>query len=474
MAITKATGGVIKDGEITEAKLAAGAAASADNVSLLGFKVATADSLAIFNMKDGIIDDYQDATGVDASASTNEIRESSGKYYSGSVAGSYTIDAYTDASGTGEHTKTFAAGTTEAEILIVAGGGAGHGSYYGGGGGAGGIVYDADYAVTAGIAYDIVVGDKGAGANNAMGTSGEDSVWNVNAEGSGITLTAAGGGKAGDYDTDGVAGGSGGAGMDGAASNQASFSGAVSYGNAGGDYTSSQGGGGGASAAGGDGDGGRGGAGGAGQLFSTFVAYGTDSSNIASTGSNGGYFGGGGGGGGGGNSDLYGLAGVGGGGIGGQYAGGTMTAPWSAMANTGGGGGGSSHNTGTTGGDGGTGVVLIRSRPYTNNDMTLISNAQTAQAAPLNSRVCLLMDPAVGTTTINTDVKAYVSRDNGTTYSQVTLADEGTYSGTQKILAGTVDVSGQPSGTSMRYKITTHNQSATKTTRIYGTSLSWQ
>ena len=105
--------------------------------------------------------------------------------------------------------------------------------------------------------------------------------------------------------------------------------------------------------------------------------------------------------------------------------------------------------------------------------MTLISNVQTAQAAPSNSRVCMLMDPATGTTTVNTDVKAYVSRANGTTYSQITLADEGTYSGTQKILAGTVDVSGQPSGTSMRYKIETLNQSGSKETRIYGTSLSW-
>ena len=79
--------------------------------------------------------------------------------------------------------------------------------------------------------------------------------------------------------------------------------------------------------------------------------------------------------------------------------------------------------------------------------MSLVSNAQTAQAAPTNSRICMLMDPATGTTTINTDIKAYVSRDNGTTYSQATLVDEGTYSGTQKILAATVDVSGQPSGT---------------------------
>ena len=109
MAITRATGGVIKDGEITETKLVAGAAASSDNVSLLGFKVATADSLAIYNMKDGIIDDYNDATGVDDSASSNAGRSGS-NYYSGSGAvtatggtittdGDYTVHKFT-ASGT--------------------------------------------------------------------------------------------------------------------------------------------------------------------------------------------------------------------------------------------------------------------------------------------------------------------------------------------------------------------------------------
>ena len=141
----------------------------------------------------------------------------------------------------------------------------------------------------------------------------------------------------------------------------------------------------------------------------------------------------------------------------------------------GGGYGGSYSNANGAGAAGGTGVVLIRYLTLGSvTDMSLVSNAQTAQAAPSNSRVCMLMDPATGTTTVNTDVKAYVSRDNGTTYSQITLADEGTYSGTQKILAGTVDVSGQPSGTSMRYKIETLNQSSgSKITRIYGTSLSW-
>ena len=441
-----------------------------DDIAILGFKTQANGSLAKYNLSDQTVDSFEDASGVDASASTNEIRDSN-NYYSGAVEGAYTITAFTS---DGAATHTFAAGTTEAEILIVAGGGAGHGSYYGGGGGAGGIVYDADYAVTAGIAYDLTVGEGGAGVYQNIGSSGEDSVWNVNAEGSGITLTAKGGGRAGDWDTDGTAGGSGGAGDDGASSNQASFSGAVSYGNAGGDYyNDSMGGGGGASAAGGNTSGGRAGAGGAGQLFSTFVAYGTDSSNAASTGSNGGYFGGGGGGAGGGNSDLYGYAGVGGGGIGGQYASQNPTAPTSGLVNTGGGGGGSSHNTGRTGGDGGDGVVLIRSRPYGFNNMTLISTSTTAQSVPTKGDFVMTYTDGIGTATVNTDIKAYVSRDDGTTYTQGTLASQGTTGGHTILTFHDLDISGQPSGTTMRYKIETLNQDTDKATRIQAVSLGW-
>ncbi len=39
--------------------------------------------------------------------------------------------------------------------------------------------------------------------------------------------------------------------------------------------------------------------------------------------------------------------------------------------------------------------------------------------------------------------------------------------------ADDLDISGQPSGTDMRYKITTHNQSATKQTRVHAVSLGW-
>ena len=50
----------------------------------------------------------------------------------------------------------------------------------------------------------------------------------------------------------------------------------------------------------------------------------------------------------------------------------------------------------------------------------------------------------------------------------------GVYSGPRRLLSGSVDISGQPSGTNMKYKIETLNQAAgTKETRVYGTSMAW-
>ena len=59
------------------------------NVALLAFKMAAADSIAKFDMRDGMYDTFTDATGIDASASTNEIRETTSKYYSGAQDGNY-------------------------------------------------------------------------------------------------------------------------------------------------------------------------------------------------------------------------------------------------------------------------------------------------------------------------------------------------------------------------------------------------
>ncbi|MDP6583901.1 MAG: glycine-rich protein, partial [Anaerolineales bacterium] len=107
------------------------------------------------------------------------------------------------------------------------------------------------------------------------------------------------------------------------------------------------------------------------------------------------------------------------------------------------------------------------------NNMTLISNAQTAQAAPTKADFVMTYTDGVGTTTVNTDLKAYASRDDGTTWTQLTLASQGTVATHTILTAHDLDISGQPSGTAMKYKITTHNQSATKETRVHAVSLGW-
>jgi len=102
-------------------------------------------------------------------------------------------------------------------------------------------------------------------------------------------------------------------------------------------------------------------------------------------------------------------------------------------------------------------------------DMTLISNAATAQAAPTDARIVILHDP-VDSVTPNTDVKAYASRDGGTSWTQITLANEGAWDANYTILIGTADISGQPSGTSVKWKITTHNN---KEQRVKAVALAW-
>jgi len=64
-----------------------------DDIALLGFKVASNGSLAKYNLVDQTVDDFQDASGVNAGGSTNEVRNASGKYYSGELEGP-AIDGY--------------------------------------------------------------------------------------------------------------------------------------------------------------------------------------------------------------------------------------------------------------------------------------------------------------------------------------------------------------------------------------------
>jgi len=407
------------------------------NIDLLNFKVAANNSYALYNMKDGFVDAYQDTSGVDASASTNGTRDSSGKYYSGTVAGTATGGTITTSGDYKIHTFTssgtfnISAGSGTFDYLVIAGGGGGAGKG-GGGGGAGGYrtsvgtsggggsaesalsLSAGNHTVTVGAGGSAGTGGAGPG-NASVGGDGGDSVF------SSITSTGGGGGGYG-----GVAGRAGGSGG-GAGNGSTGGSATANQGYDGGDGAPGQaaGGGGGASQQGEDkgGFGRTGGYGGAG------VASTITGSSVTRAG---------GGGGGAGKTGTGGTAGSGGGGAGGV----DVTSGSAATANTGGGGGGGGlrhaddgggpGSNGAPGGAGGSGVVIVRYEDGSivdYNNMTLVSNVQTAQAQPSEARITVFDEPSTGATTINTDIKAYASRDNGTTYSQITLANDGNYTG---------------------------------------------
>ena len=101
-------------------------------------------------------------------------------------------------------------------------------------------------------------------------------------------------------------------------------------------------------------------------------------------------------------------------------------------------------------------------------NMTLISESFEAEAEPTWGRIVFIMedtDPA----TINTDIKAWVSLDDGSNYEQVTLTDEGDFATGQKIISGTEELTDLDDKT-MRYKLTTHNN---KMIKIHATGLMW-
>ena len=105
------------------------------------------------------------------------------------------------------------------------------------------------------------------------------------------------------------------------------------------------------------------------------------------------------------------------------------------------------------------------------NDMTLISDKFTAEADPDNARIVMLEED-VDSITLNTDLIAYASKDDGATWAQITLSDEGDYDTSKRILVGNADlsVSGIGAGTDMVYKLETANNKALK---IHGTALRW-
>lgn len=100
---------------------------------------------------------------------------------------------------------------------------------------------------------------------------------------------------------------------------------------------------------------------------------------------------------------------------------------------------------------------------------TLVSQSFAADAEP--DRALIHVQAAGGPILLNTDLIAGVSRDGGTTWTTGTLVSAGNLAdGTGLYEAGAVDLSGQPGGTDMRYRIEIPNA---RDIRILGALLQW-
>ena len=474
MAVDPTNASNLSSGSVPLAQLGnvdtSGIDANKEDIALLAFKTQANGSLARYNLVDQFVDAFEDATGVDASASTDEVRSSS-KYYSGSATPTGgTITTYTD-SGTDYVVHSFLSSADfvtsvdgNVDYLIVAGGGAGGGGDIPGGGGAGGLLTAAALATTA-QTYAVVVGDGGVWND----TSSDNNVAKNGGNSSAFGLTSIGGGGGGNGSGGTAAIGGSGGGWHGYNSNRPGSgqdgTGTAGQGNQGG---MGQG-------ASNYGAGGGGGAGGAGDNGGSPNKYGGDGGvgleNAYRTGSNVFYAGGGGGWG----YDSW-PGGDGGNGGGGDAGPTNVKDPEVGTPNTGG-GGGASEGTPVPG-TGGSGIVVIR---YVNgvlnpaNNMTLVSNSTTAEAAPTKGDLVMTYTNGVGTAVVGTNITAEYSADNGSTWTDFGIAAgdvQGTTGGHTIVTKNNVTLT-STSGTSMRYRIKTLVQSASMETRIQAVSLGW-
>ncbi len=93
--------------------------------------------------------------------------------------------------------------------------------------------------------------------------------------------------------------------------------------------------------------------------------------------------------------------------------------------------------------------------------LVLVSSSPCpARFVPTQAQIFMLEEdePDEESSTVGSDIKAFVSRDDGTTFTEVTLAEQipsvfPLASGTTRQIGGVVDLTSQPEGATMRWKI---------------------
>lgn len=113
-------------------------------------------------------------------------------------------------------------------------------------------------------------------------------------------------------------------------------------------------------------------------------------------------------------------------------------------------------------------AVNLLYSPDTGTDMSLVSEEVAVDWYPFTGALVVLMEE-VDSITINTDIKGWVSGDNGSNWTQVTLAKAYNLTLAKFVLVGEVTVGTR--GQSMAWKVTTHNL---KDLKIHAASLLWR
>jgi len=504
------------------------------NVSLLGFKMAVNEGLTVFNLVDGVVDEFHDESGTDEGEGSNDRYVAASDYYINSSQDSgtpgttpfsagFSMTAVTepDTSTAGNNpthgtaalgTFTVPAGTTSLAALVWGAGGGGGGieacaSYIPRGGGSGGFA-SGTLAVTAGQVLRVAAGEGGRtqstetfvggaafGGGILDGESPEEAAKPGQASGGGGGLAGlvtenettptghaapeiyivAGAGGGGSNDSGGGSGG----GLTGDAGPGAAPGGEQVNGNtqSGGGGDQEQGGqglagadsypiGNGAFLKGGNGQEGPNGANAMGSFASGGAGYygGGGGARNNPQGPNGDHVGGGG-------SSYYGHPQI--------TSGATEEGNMGGTENDSGGAPNPNYpvtseageTTGFTSGNDGY-VLLTGTRALTaTTTATTIVSGTFAATDPVTTGRIVVFEENVDTPTLNTDVIASISRDGGSNFTTATLTDSGYVTGSsgQRILTGQANVSGQPAGQSMRWKLALANN----TVKIHGVSLQW-
>tara|TARA_B100000519_G_C14237212_1_gene435353 strand:+ start:570 stop:2204 length:1635 start_codon:yes stop_codon:yes gene_type:complete len=462
------------------------------NVGLLGFKMAVQEGLTIFNLVDGVVDEFNSEDGIDTAENSNAIYDATSDFYTNQQSGTYPGSPYIVSDFTSPGTYTAPATTTAINLLVVGGGGGGgdgHPSYSAGAGGAGGLIYLNNLPVTAGGTYSVTIGEGGEGKGYpgpGVADDGGDTTFVYSPS---VNIIGEGGGGAGYTSGSQRPGGSGGGlsnqytlthtGGTGTQSTNHPVTGlsdfeGTPYPNSPPTFSaegSEQVGSFGNPSAGPQVYGlGGGGAGSANFNWPNPQGFGAGASggealdyNILD-GSTAVAFAGGGGAG----YSYPAGAGEGGEGDEGGISGGEIGSK-NAVANTGGGGGGGALSEG---GDGADGRVVVATSRFLNSNasMTLISDTFTASSTPSKARLVVFAEIPDD---LNTDINASVTRDN-TTFNAVTLTDEGFQAGSSgiKIFSGSTPLTGSASPqVQLRWKIV--GSSLTGANKIHGVSLQW-